>query len=112
MRIIGRRYDTGEAVALQIANRSIIALERIATAQRLSWLAPGFVDLQVNGYRGQEFNAPELTIEQVLQVCHDMDVDGVTSFVPTSTTHSFERQSAAMRALAAAWDQSPEIAQR
>ncbi len=112
MRIIGRRYDTGEAVALEIANHRIASVERIVATGRLAWIAPGFVDLQVNGYRGQEFNAPDLTVEQVLQVCHDMDVDGVTSFVPTSTTHSFERQCSAMRALAAACEQSPEIACR
>ena len=41
-----------------------------------------------------------------------MDADGVTSFLPTSTTHSFERQSTAMRALATACEQSPEVARR
>lgn len=112
MRVLGRRYDTGEAVAIQIANQSIVAVERVPGDRSLPWLAPGFVDLQVNGYRGQEFNAPGLTTDQVLGVCHDMDADGVTSFLPTSTTHSFERQSTAMRALATACEQSPEVARR
>jgi N-acetylglucosamine-6-phosphate deacetylase len=112
MRVVGRRYDTGEAVALQIAAGHIGSIERIAPVRQCCWLAPGFVDLQVNGYRGQEFNAPGLTTDQVLNVCRDMDKDGVTSFVPTSTTHSFERQTAAMRGLAAACEQSPEIARR
>jgi N-acetylglucosamine-6-phosphate deacetylase len=112
MKVIGRRYDTGDAVVVEVANREIVSIEKIAATSPLAWLAPGFVDLQVNGYHGQEFNAPDLTIEQVLKVCRDMDVDGVTSFVPTSTTHSFLRQSEAMRTLAKACDQLPEVAHR
>lgn len=112
MRVLGRRYDTGEVVAIQIANRSIAAVDRVPTNQPVPWLASGFVDLQVNGYRGQEFNAPGLSTEQILRVCRDMDLDGVTSFLPTSTTHSFERQASAMRALATGCEQSPEVARR
>jgi N-acetylglucosamine-6-phosphate deacetylase len=112
MRIVGRRYDTGDAVALEVAKGRIVAVDRVAESRQLPWVAPGFVDLQVNGYRGQEFNASDLTSEQVLNVCHDMDVDGVTTFLPTSTTHSFDRQCAAMRALAKACEELPEVASR
>lgn len=112
MRILGRRYDTGEAVAIETNDQRIRSMEPFAGDRRLPWLCPGFVDLQVNGYRGQEFNAPDLTIEQVEKVCRDMDVDGVTCFVPTSTTHSFERQTAAMKALAAACEHSRDVARR
>src|SRR5688572_2388053 len=112
MKVFGRRYDTGDTVVVEVANRVIVSIDKFVTTSPVSWLAPGFVDLQVNGYRGQEFNAPDLTVEQVFKVCRDMDVDGVTSFVPTSTTHSFVRQSEAMRTLAKACDQSPEVARR
>jgi N-acetylglucosamine-6-phosphate deacetylase len=78
----------------------------------LPWLAPGFVDLQVNGYRGQEFNDPALTIHAVAKVCRAMDADGVTGFCPTSTTHSFEMQATTMRTLAAACEQLPDVARR
>lgn len=112
MRVLGCRYDTGEAVSIEIRDQRIAAIEPADRQVRIPWLAPGFVDLQVNGYHGLEFNAPDLTTDQVLQVCHDMDVDGVTSFLPTSTTHSFERQCSAMRTLAAACDESSEVARR
>ena len=48
-------------------------------------IAPGLVDLQVNGYGGQEFNDLELTVEKVEQVSRALDRDGVTSYLPTST---------------------------
>lgn len=112
MRLLGRRYDTGQCVAVQARNGLITGIELVASSRQLPWLAPGFVDLQVNGYRGQEFNAPDLTAEQVAGVCRDMDVDGVTLFLPTSTTHSFERQCAAMRVLAQACETSTQVSAR
>ena len=112
MQILGRRYDTGEAVVVDIQRGQIAAFTPATAPQRLPWIAPGFVDLQVNGYRGQEFNDPALSIEMVARVCRAMDADGVTGFCPTSTTHSFEMQAATMRTLAAACEQLPEVAQR
>lgn len=112
MQIAGRRYDTGEAVAVEIDNGRIVGLTPIDPGQQLPWIAPGFVDLQVNGYRGQEFNDPALSIEKVENVCRAMDEDGVTGFCPTSTTHSFAVQSNAMRRLADACEQSRVVASR
>ena len=33
---------------------------------------PGFVDLQVNGYKGVDFGAPDITGEQFLWVCSEL----------------------------------------
>ncbi|MGE0756015.1 MAG: N-acetylglucosamine-6-phosphate deacetylase [Pirellulaceae bacterium] len=112
MQIAGRRFDTGQAVVLEVRDGSIIAEHPGEPRRDLPWLAPGFVDLQVNGYCGQEFNDPDLTVEKIERVCLAMDADGVTSFCPTSTTHSFAMQSSTMRRLAEACDRSPSVARR
>jgi N-acetylglucosamine-6-phosphate deacetylase len=112
MRVTGRRYDTGEAVTIECANGLISRIEPAEQRSDLAWLALGLVDLQVNGYRGQEFNEPALTVEKVVHVCRAMDADGVTSFCPTSTTHSFEMQWNTMRVLAAACERSADVARR
>ena len=112
MQFEGRRYDDGLVVRITIDAGRISQLEPGDPRAKVPWLAPGFVDLQVNGYRGQEFNALGLTTDQVLAVCTAMDADGVTSFLPTSTTHSFERQSAALAALARACDENVAVARR
>jgi N-acetylglucosamine-6-phosphate deacetylase len=112
MQVTGRRYDTGEAVILEMAQGRIASQRPAADQRDLPWLAPGFVDLQVNGYRGHEFNDPQLTVDQVVEVCRAMDADGVTGFCPTSTTHSFQVQCHSMQRVAAACDQSPEAARR
>jgi N-acetylglucosamine-6-phosphate deacetylase len=44
---------------------------------------PGFVDLQVNGFGGVDFSSPELTEEQVIDVCGALARKGTAAFLPT-----------------------------
>ena len=46
----------------------------------------GYVDLQVNGYAGVDFNAPELTVEKVLAVTERLAADGTAGYLPTLVT--------------------------
>jgi len=113
MEIVGRRYDTGEPVRLRIAAGKFETVAAEAgVAQTLPWIAPGFVDVQVNGYGGQAFNDGELTPEKVAQVCRRMDADGVTTFLPTAVTDSYEVLSHALAAYANACETMPEVASR
>ena len=89
--IIGNRYDTGESVEVTITDGIISAIQTITESEpTLSVIAPGFVDLQINGYGGQEFNDLELSVEDVRRVSVQMDVDGVTTYLPTLTSQSYE----------------------
>ncbi len=45
--------------------------------------APGWVDLQVNGYAGVDFASPALTPEQVLQAARGLRQRGTFAFCPT-----------------------------
>ena len=112
MHLRGRRYDTGQPISLTIEQGAIAAIDPAPSSPDLPWIAPGFVDLQVNGYGGQEFNDLDLNVEKVERVSLAMDVDGVTSYVPTATTHGFEMLSNTMRVLARACDESPAVARR
>ncbi|MBP88911.1 MAG: N-acetylglucosamine-6-phosphate deacetylase [Planctomycetaceae bacterium] len=111
MQFVAKRYDTGEAASISISEGRIASISAAEDVD-LPWIAPGFVDLQVNGYGGQEFNDLELTSEKVEIVSKAMDADGVTSYLPTATTHGFEMLSHTMRTLAAACDASREVARR
>lgn len=46
----------------------------------------GWVDLQVNGYAGVDFNAPGLTAEAVKAVTERLAADGTTGYLPTLVT--------------------------
>jgi N-acetylglucosamine-6-phosphate deacetylase len=51
---------------------------------------PGFVDLQVNGFAGVDFNDPSTSAEAVAQALDAMRSTGVTRCLPTLITSSFE----------------------
>ena len=46
----------------------------------------GYVDLQVNGYAGVDFNAPGLTVEAVKAVTEKLAADGTAGYLPTLVT--------------------------
>ncbi|MCX5685277.1 MAG: amidohydrolase family protein [Planctomycetota bacterium] len=49
-------------------------------------MIPGFVDLQVNGYRGVDFSGPDLAEEAFAQSCRDLLGQGTAAFLPTIIT--------------------------
>ena len=52
---------------------------------------PGLFDLQVNGFGGVDFNSPLTTPEDVHRAIEQLRARGVTRFLPTLGTSSFER---------------------
>ena len=61
---------------------------------------PGLFDLQVNGFGGIDFNAADLTEDRVAEALRRMRETGVTRFLPTLITSSFDRFAANARILA------------
>lgn len=112
MKIVGKHYATGRSVALEISGKTIGRISEHVTDQQLPWLAPGFVDVQVNGYGGQEFNDPNLTVEKVETVSRQLDADGVTGYCPTCTTHSFEVLANSLSTIAEAMEINEAVSQR
>lgn len=47
---------------------------------------PGFVDLQVNGFRGVDFSSPDLAEEAAAGACRDLLGRGTAAFLPTVIT--------------------------
>jgi N-acetylglucosamine-6-phosphate deacetylase len=61
---------------------------------------PGLFDLQVNGFGGIDFNAPDLTADRVGEALERMRATGVTRCLPTLITSSFEQFARSARVLA------------
>jgi len=61
---------------------------------------PGFFDLQVNGFAGVDFNAPDLAADRVALALDAMRATGVTRCLPTLITSSFDDFAACARVLA------------
>ncbi|MCF8380385.1 MAG: amidohydrolase family protein [Bacteroidales bacterium] len=52
------------------------------------FIAPGLIDLQVNGYKGVDFNDEKLSVNKIEQVVYELLKDGVTGFLPTLITNN------------------------
>ena len=110
--LVARRYDTLRPVAVEMDEGRIRRIESVEDSSKLPLVAPGLVDLQINGFGGIEFNDPELTIEKVRQVALSQDQFGVTAFLATCTTDSHEVFRHAFTTVARAIRELPEVAIR
>ena len=61
--------------------------------------SPGFFDLQVNGFVGVDFNTPGCTGEQLQLATDALRKTGVTRYLPTLITSSFDRFASCATAL-------------
>jgi N-acetylglucosamine-6-phosphate deacetylase len=99
IKLEGIHYATGRPVRLEISNGIIVSVEETGT-DHVSWdsdelpvIAPGLLDLQVNGYKGVDFNAPGLTADQVEMVSAELMRRGITGYFPTLITGPPDRTS-------------------
>ena len=53
------------------------------------WIAPGFIDIQVNGFSGVDFNRPDFAGQELDDVCRKLLATGVTRFCPTLITAGY-----------------------
>lgn len=69
----------------------------------------GFIDLQVNGYAGIDFNADELDLDQLNAVCQRLTEDGVSQILATVITAPAELMIERITRLAHAIDSSTAV---
>src|SRR5260370_40523543 len=70
-------------------------------------LAPGFIDLQVNGFAGVDFNSPLASHEEIQRAIGVIFSTGVKRFLPTVITGSHDTLLAALGIHVAALDSLP-----
>jgi N-acetylglucosamine-6-phosphate deacetylase len=96
----GREAASGRVV--EIAFSEIVVSTGESGAATDLYLAPGFVDLQVNGFAGVDFNRPDQPAEEIDRALRAALATGVTRLLPTVITASPEHILAALRNLARA----------
>src|SRR5579859_5652172 len=103
MKCRGRDAITGERIEVEF-NAAIQHVDPILRAEPddEAWIAPGFVDLQINGFAGADFNSPWTTSQQIDDAITAVLSTGVTRFFPTVITGAPEEMQGALRNLAAA----------
>lgn len=118
LRVAGRIPGTGAVVTVETRRGRITAVREGAQESDLGdgshWLSPGFLDLQLNGYGGADFNldawaAPGEAPEPVDHVFNSAARAGTPLLCPTITTNSRERIVAALERLCRRMGESREI---
>lgn len=122
MELVARRFDTLSPVRVVVAGERIARVAPLDGEPAPPWpeskdpgpaglpiIAPGFVDIQVNGYAGQEFSSPTLTPEKVAAIVRAHHAFGVTRLCPTVTTQSFEVLTHGLRTIDAACRQFEDV---
>ena len=115
MRIRGK-LSAEETVDLTVTDGVIVTIEPIRPdlpsdhGDENLYLLPGFLDLQLNGYLGIDFNAPATRPEEILEATRHVRKTGVTGFCPTIITGSSEHIEACLSTLLTAIHRYPEVA--
>ncbi|MFC4245288.1 N-acetylglucosamine-6-phosphate deacetylase [Gryllotalpicola reticulitermitis] len=103
----GRHWRTGTPVTVTAEGGRITSITE-TDASTEDWLAPGLIDLQVNGIAGFDLNRGAPDPENVVGAARALRSEGVVRFCPTVGTASEEHIVGALRAIATACDDHPE----
>jgi len=93
--VTGILYSDNKPVSITIKEGKIAGIKRtrkLPESSRGLFIAPGLIDNQVNGFAGVSFTfgGGELTDEGVRKATAELWRSGVTTYLPTLTTNSFE----------------------
>ena len=84
----GLLYLDGEPVSIEIDNGKIAAIRHLSSQVDFPeiYVAPGLIDIQINGYMGIDFADQDLNIRGIREAVKALWKEGVTSFLPTVIT--------------------------
>jgi len=101
-RIVGRNPASQAVLEIRYDAALLAVDELIEAPDVVEYVSPGFIDLQVNGFAGVDYNDPDSSHEAIARSIRTMFESGVTRFFPTLITGSEERIIGALRNLVAA----------
>jgi N-acetylglucosamine-6-phosphate deacetylase len=108
MKCSGVDVSTGEAIEISFSDCIDSVDPLLSGAPAPDYVTPGWIDLQVNGFAGVDYNSPSASHEQIGHSIRSMFSTGVSRFFPTVITGPPELMAGALRNLAAARDALPE----
>jgi len=97
--IRGRHYRNGQGISLAFKNGAISSVRK---GKGEAYVGPGLVDLQINGFRGLDFNTLPVADDLPGRVTRELWSEGVTSYYATVTTNAPDAIESAVHAIARA----------
>jgi N-acetylglucosamine-6-phosphate deacetylase len=106
----GQNAFSGESIELEF-DRAVTSVDPVlGQPAPEAYVAPGFIDLQVNGFAGVDYNSPTTPVEDIAASIRVLHSTGVTAFFPTVITGPPEAMIGAIRNLARAKQELGEAA--
>jgi N-acetylglucosamine-6-phosphate deacetylase len=102
LRVIGKLAGSSSVVRISYGGVVHQVEDLITPAETSDYITTGFIDLQVNGFAGADYNDPSVSHEAISQSLHAMFATGVTRVFPTIITASEQRIVGALRNLRSA----------
>lgn len=109
MLLEGRLVENGAVVVLRFDGPRLARITSVKSAPE-RWIAPGFLDIQVNGYGGHDVQAADVTANTIAQLIRSLWAKGVAAICPTVITQSEARICRSLAAIAAACAADPLVA--
>lgn len=94
----GYHYGTKKPIRVEISKGEIAEVQK-SNFSGSHFIAPGLVDLQINGFKGFDFNKKSLKVSDVVALTHLMWEQGVTTYFPTIVTNSDENIKASLETI-------------
>src|SRR6185503_2035039 len=104
----GRHYKTGEGISVSLKNGTIAAIKK---GSGETFIGPGLVDLQINGFRGLDFNTLPVAEDLPGRVTRELWSEGVTSYLATIITNAPDAIEACCNAIRRACERDDDAAQ-
>ncbi|HTE66567.1 MAG TPA: N-acetylglucosamine-6-phosphate deacetylase, partial [Candidatus Binatia bacterium] len=107
----GRSVEDHGPVRITARDGRIAAIDRIDEAAGLAWIAPGWLDIQVNGFQGHDPNAADADPGETAALVRALWRFGVSGTCVTICTESKAHILRSIAAVDAACDADPLIAE-
>ena len=82
-------YLNGDPISIGISDGKIVKIDRLSNSAETPkvYVAPGLIDLQINGFMGVDFSDQNLSLEGIRKATKSLWKVGVTTFLPTVITN-------------------------
>ncbi len=101
---------SNQAVEISIQGDKIRQIEQVQSAYGLPFIAPGFLDMQVNGYHGSDYSLEDFSEDHLHTILSSLATSGITQHIPTIVTSPQERILNTLRIITRTRERSPDIA--
>ena len=108
MNCTGIDVSTGSQVVVSFERNLQSVDPPVSDVENPLHLAPGWIDLQVNGFAGADYNSPRTPPEEIARSIRVLFSTGVTRLFPTVITGPPDNMIGTLRNLVAAKDKFPE----